>query len=346
LKEDYMKGKKAVATLIALVLAVSLTIGASSAFAQEVTKWKWMTPLIRPSVQVSTYFEMCKRISERSGGRLVVEPYVFGEHPYKGSDMLGAVRDGLVQMGNTEDVYISSVEPSLAVMMVPFMYKNVDHAKKVLEKMIPEVLEPLLNEKYNATLTTNLLITGECVHAKSLLNSFDALKGQKIRVWGKETGDTISLLGGTPVTVAYGELYTAIQRGTIDGAMTSMDGAYSSKIHEVAKFVTWWDFAFPWEFTFVNRDALKKLPPDVQNIIFEEGKRCSGIIQRLYETRSPEMLVEVMQKYGVTATALSPEMLKQIQQRIRPVWDEWAKRSGSWGAKALKVYDEVSKSME
>ncbi|MBW2146342.1 MAG: TRAP transporter substrate-binding protein DctP [Deltaproteobacteria bacterium] len=341
-----MNGKRTITFLAALVLVVFLLISTTTAQAQKVVKWKWMTPLIRPSVQVSTYFEMCKRISERSGGRLVVEPFVFGEHPYKGSDMLGAVRDGLVQMGNTEDVYISSVEPALSIMMVPFMYKSIDHAKKVLEKMIPEVLEPLLNEKYNATLVTNLLITGECVHAKSLLDSFEALKGQKIRVWGKETGDTISLLGGTPVTVAYGELYTAIQRGTINGAMTSMDGAYSSKIHEVAKYVTWWDFAFPWEFTFVNRDALKKLPPDVQKIIFEEGKRCSKIIQRLYETRSPEMLVEVMQKYGVTATALSPEMLKQIQQKIRPVWDDWAKRAGKWGAKALKVYDEVTTSLE
>jgi len=338
-------GKLAVGLAVFAVCLCLVLLGATPNSAQaETIKWKWMTPLVRATNSIAHYTEMCKRISERSGGRLQVDPFVYGEHPYKGSDILSAVHKGLVDMGNTEDVYISSVEPPLSIMMVPFMFKDVKQAEKAMERMIPEVFEPLLNEKYNSTIVTSYLICGEAVHGKKLLDSIDALKGQKIRVWGKETGDTVTLLGGTPVTVAYGELYTAIQRGTIDGALTSMNGAVSTRIHEVAKYVTWWDFAFPWEFTIVNRDNLKKLPEDLQQIIREEGKKCSEACQAMNELEPPRDLVQMMQKYGVVATALTPSMHKQVQDKVRPVWEDWAKRAGPWGAKALKIYDEVSKS--
>ena len=343
-----MKSKHFVLGFVCVIMSICLLIlGMITTAAEAKTvKWKWMTPLVRATNSIPHYVEMCKRITERSGGRLKVDPFVYGEHPYTGADMLGAVRDGLVDMGMTEDVYISSVEPPLGIMMVPFLFKDIDQAKKVMERMVPEVFEPILNKKYNSTIITSYLICGEAVHGKKLLDSMDALKGQKIRVWGKETGDTVAHLGGTPVTVAFGELYTAIQRGTIDGALTSMNGAVATKIHEVAKYVTWWDFAFPWEFTIVNRDKLKALPEDVQKIIREEGKRASDACQAMNELEPASDLVRMMQKYGVVATALTPKMHKQVQEKVRPVWTDWAKRAGSEGAKALKIYDEVSKSMK
>jgi len=335
-----MKGRWLAACLAVLCLLIGWPALQAKA---ETVKWKWMTPLVRSTNSIKHYTAMCQAITERSGGRLQVDPFVYGEHPFKGSDILGAVRDGLTDMGNTEDVYISSVEPPLGIMMVPFLFKDVEVAKKALARLVPEVFEPILNEKYNATIVTSYLICGEAVHAKKLLDNIDALKGQKIRVWGKETGDTISLLGGTPVTVAYGELYTAIQRGTIDGALTSINGAMSTKIHEVAKYVTWWDFAFPWEFTIVNRDKLKSLPEDLQQIIREEGQKASQACQAMNELEPTSELLWSMKSYGTVATALTPQIHKQIQEKVKPVWLDWTKRAGPEGQKALQIVEELSK---
>ncbi len=263
-----------------LILTSAMLAGASfTSQAQETHEWTLVSPLTPAISYMALYQELANNISERSDGRLKINFLSYGQHPFSGAEILSAVRDGVVQMGNTADVYVSSMEPSIAFLGLPFLFDNLEQAKAAYAELEDPYYRQIFADKYNAELTTGFVISGSAIHANQPLNSIEAMQGQKIRVFGHESGEMIRLLGGEPSTVAFGELYTSLQRGTIDGALTGMDGARAARVYEVVDNNTWWNWSYPVEFTFVNQDAMEALPEDLQEIVREEANLINERIQ-------------------------------------------------------------------
>lgn len=326
------------------ILSIIILIGfTASASAEKAIEWTMVSPLTPGISYLSMYKEMCENISKKSDGRLRITFLSFGEHPYKGADIPKAVRDNLVQIGNTADVYISSLEPSISIMSVPFLYDSLDHAKRVYKEMLPGHFSPLLDSKYNSKVLTGFLVSGAAIHADAPLTSLEALQGRKIRVFNKDTGDMISMLGGTPVTVAFGELYTALQRGTINGCLTGMIGAKAAKVYEVVDHCTWWNWGYSYEFSMVNKEALGSLPVDLQKIVVAEGHATSQKIQTHQDRLPPEILVESMETYGIHAHGLPEKALKEFQEKTTPITKAWLKRAGADGNRAYEIYQRVKR---
>lgn len=331
-------------TIKAMVLSSSMALGlgAGGAFAQDSTEWTMVTPLTPGISYVPIYQEMIDNIEARSEGRLSINMLSFGQHPFKGGDIMTAVRDGTVQMGNTADAYVSSLEPAIAFMGLPFLFDDLDHAKEVFAELKDPYFAKILGEKYNSELALGFLISGAAIHADVPLNSLEALDGRKIRVFGKESGQMIDLLGGTPVTVAFGELYTALQRGTINGALTGMLGAQASKIYEVVGHNTWWNWSYVLEFIMINNDAMAALPEDLQAIVREETAIASERVQALQDRLPAEVLVESLETYGITSTGLDAETRALFKETTRPVTDDWLATTGDEGQTAYDIYEKVS----
>jgi len=180
------------------------------------------------------------------------------------------------------------------------------------------------------------------VHANRPLNSFEALRGQKIRVWSKETGDLVKTIGAVPVTVTFKETYPSLEKGIIDGGLTAIFAAHDYKWWEVVKYTTWWNFSFPTDFTVVNLKAFNKLPADLQAIVLKVGAEYEAKLQKELEMYTYYCAAKGITKYAVTMTGLTPEFHSSLRERMKPViWDDWAKRCpGDLGERFLKVVDE------
>lgn len=311
----------------------------TSSLAEESYEWTMVSPLTPAISYMPLYQEMAENITERSDGRLTINFLSYGQHPFEGADILTAVRDGVVQMGNTTDVYVSSLEPSLAFMALPFLFDNLDQAKATYEQLEEPYYGAIFADKYNAELLTSFIISGSAIHAGKPLDSIEAMQGQKIRVFGQESGDMISLLGGSPVTVAFGELYTSLQRGTIDGALTGMVGAKAANVYEVVDHNTWWNWSYPVEFTFVNQDALAELPQDLRQIVREEAAKVSAQLQTHSDLSVMRILIDSIEDHGITVTGLSSEARETFRDRTQPIRDEWLAETGELGAQAFSIYE-------
>lgn len=322
-------------------LTAAVLIGASStAQAQRAQEWTLVSPLT-PAISYMTYYqELADSITERSDGRLKINFLSYGQHPFSGAEILSAVRDGIVQMGNTADVYVSSMEPAIAFLGLPFLFDNLDQAKTVYAELEEPYYRQIFADKYNAELTTGFIISGSAIHAKRPLNGLDALRGQKIRVFGHESGEMIRLLGGEPSTVAFGELYTSLQRGTIDGALTGMDGASAARVYEVVDHNTWWNWSYPVEFTFVNQEAMAALPEDLQEIVREESQRINALIQADRDVGTLRILVNAIEEHGITVTGLDSATLALFRERTQPIRDAWLEETGELGAQAFAIYEQ------
>ncbi|WP_457942254.1 TRAP transporter substrate-binding protein [Vreelandella alkaliphila] len=323
-----------------ILTSAMLAAVSSTSQAQETHEWTLVSPLTPAISYMALYQELANNISERSDGRLKINFLSYGQHPFSGAEILSAVRDGVVQMGNTADVYVSSMEPSIAFLGLPFLFDNLEQAKAAYAELEDPYYRQIFADKYNAELTTGFVISGSAIHANQPLNSIEAMQGQKIRVFGHESGEMIRLLGGEPSTVAFGELYTSLQRGTIDGALTGMDGARAARVYEVVDNNTWWNWSYPVEFTFVNQDAMEALPEDLQEIVREEANLINERIQVDRDIGTMRILTDSIEQYGITVSGLDANTLEEFRTRTQPIRDEWLEETGELGQQAFSIYEQ------
>ena len=358
-----MDSKKLPLTILSFVLLAGLLVAGCAPTAQpaaessgeeeegttlpaatgDAIEWTWMgSEPETGSAQAPIWEEMCQAMTERSNGHLNIDCFHFGEHPYDGPDMINVVNDGLAQMAQMQGVDTSGIAPILGAMELPFVFPNVDSALRVKTAFLDEIANPFLQENYNQFVLAEWLLGGGSVHGSKELNSFEACKGQKIRVFNKETGDMVEIMGGTPVSVDYTEIYSALDKGVIDAAMCVTYGAYDSKWYEVIGHSTLWDYFFGSDLTVVGYDAFNELPSNVQGLVLDTAAEYEAKLQRDMSARIYYAIAMAMYNYNAHIVAMDPEFRESVASQLQPiVYDPWIERAGPEGAAYFDLVDRV-----
>ena len=178
---------------------------------------------------------MAEKLAEKSGGKMRVDIYPSGQ--------LGAEREliELLQIGSLAMTKVSaspmeSFVPEMKIFSIPYVFRNNEHFWNVLNGPIGQRLL-LTGQDY--------FLRGLCYYdagsrsfytKKVLVNSPEDLKGLKIRVMKSLTAvKMVQALGGAATPISWGELYTALQQGVVDGAENNPPSFYLSKHYEVCK---------------------------------------------------------------------------------------------------------------
>lgn len=182
--------------------------------------------------------KMGKDLNEISGGELLLEIYP--------SQQLGTERQclELLQIGSLDMTKVSvgtleNFAPKMKVLGLPFLFRDRQHSFDVLDGPIGQ---ELLNdgEKYWLKGLGYYDAGSRSFYTKDRpINSPSDLEGLKIRVMESVTAmDMVKGLGGSPTPISWGELYTALQQGVVDGAENNPPSFYLSRHYEVCKFYT------------------------------------------------------------------------------------------------------------
>jgi len=176
---------------------------------------------------------------------------------------------------------------------------------------------------------------------KDPLNTVADFKGVKTRSHSNVLSDLINTLGANAQTMAFAEVYPALERGVLDGAVTCGSCAVGQKWFEVTDYLTG---PVPGTFaeTFITFNATQwaSLPADFQAIILEEGilhseRAKAAALQSDLESEGD--LIEL----GMTHSNFTPEMLAIIKDAaVSSVVPKWADRAGGYGSEAVNLYNE------
>ncbi|MFT6796833.1 MAG: tripartite ATP-independent transporter DctP family solute receptor [Maribacter sp.] len=162
------------------------------------------------------------------------------------SQQLGTERQclELLQIGSLDMTKVSvgvleNFAPKMRVLGLPFLFRDREHSFQVLDGPLGQ---ELLNggKKYWLKGLGYYDAGSRSFYTKDKpINTPEDLIGQKIRVMESVTAmDMVSGLGGSPTPISWGELYTALQQGVVDGAENNPPSFYLSRHYEVAKFYT------------------------------------------------------------------------------------------------------------
>jgi TRAP-type C4-dicarboxylate transport system substrate-binding protein len=325
-------------------LLVMLSLLAGGAAVQPPPATAQAAPIVwnLPTVAAPTYYHTVNyqawgaKVKEKSGGRMEIRV-----HPasslYPGPELIPAVLDGRSEVGTVLAAYLTDVLLEMGPLELPFMTSDMREHKKAAMALRPFYTE-MLAKKGLKLLSINTWPSQQ-IFSTAPIRTVADWKGKKIRVYGADTANIARILGAAPVNIAFGEVYTALEKRTVDGAMTSATNAEPMKFFEVAKFLDYWYIAgAAQEWLVANQKAWDALPKDLQQIVLDavketnlEEKEWSDAAA--FDTRVRKRLPEL----GMTIVDPPKEELAKARTIAKGAWDIWLKRTGADGKRGLEL---------
>jgi len=297
------------------ILAVALTV---PAFAKTVIKLGHIAEVSHPYAKGADHF--AKLVAEKSGGDIEVQ--VFPSSQLGGQkDMIEGLVYGTIDMCLTGTAVLGQFQPKISIFDLPFLFKDRDHVYKSLDTVGMELgkeLEPrglkLLGYMENGIrhLTNNV---------REVKSPAD-MDGLKIRVMSNKIYiETIKALGGSPTPMAFGELYSAMQQGTVDGQENPSAHIYTKRFFEVQDYASLTAHAYAPEPVLISMITWNRLS-DAQKAIIQEAATEAVTWQRELSTQQDNEYwdkIKATGKIKVTEVDRVPFM-----KATMPVWQQFA----------------------
>lgn len=283
--------------LIAAALLVAVLPGCSKKSDVTVLKIGHSLDVDHPVHKAMLF--MAEKLKEKSAGKVVLQIYP-GEQLGSERDMIEQVQMGLLDMAKVSTSPLESFVPVLSVFSVPYLFRDSDHLWKVLDGPIGE----------------KLMRAGESVGLKGLCY-YDAgsrsfytkekpimspadLAGMKIRVQESKTSmQMIEAMGASPTPIAWGELYTSLQQGVVDGAENNPPSFYRSGHFEVCKHYSLDEHTMVPDIVLASVKKWNRLPADIQKMVQDVANESVQYEKQLWSEATAEAL-KAVEAQGVT----------------------------------------------
>ena len=262
-----------------------------------------------------------KYVEEKTNGAIRIEVYansVLGDE----KTTIEQTQTGAIHFIRVGLNPLSSLNPIMNALAMPFLFRDRPHMFKVLDGPIgQEVMESLKDQH----------LLGLCWLDAGFRNFYNSQKivrtpadmaGLKIRV--QESAlmmDMVRFLGAQPTPMAYGEVYSGIQNGIVDGAENNWPSYITAAHFEVAKFFTVNQHMASPEMILVNTELWNSFTPEEQRII-KEGAMEGARVERAEWLAAEQMYEAQARSSGCTITDLTPDQFKLFQDALMPLYDQ------------------------
>ncbi len=269
--------------------------------------------------------EWAEKVKTMTNGALVIDLYP--------NSVLGSPRENLEQMqiGQLEFAKISTAAlggfvPQFQVFDLPYVFKSREHLLKATDGEPGKILEKMLADKLGIRILGWFDAGARSIFtSKKPVKSIADLKGQKIRVMESPLMiQTFNLMGAAAVPMAYGELYSALQQGVVDGAENSQIAYRSMKHYEVAKYWTNTEHFMTPDIPMVSLKWFNAQPKETQNAIEQSAKE---LIQneRKYWLEYEKFVTDDLKAKGVQFMDTDKE---PFAKAVEPVYKDFEPKIG------------------
>jgi C4-dicarboxylate-binding protein DctP len=307
--------------------AVAMMVGAAS-HAQEpiVIKFSHVAAAETPKGQAAEFFK--KRAEERTKGRVKVEVYN-NSVLFKDKEELEALQIGSVQMlapvaGKFGPAGVKEFE----AFDLPYLFPDADGVHRVTRGPVGASMLKLLEPRGMVGLS--YWDAGfRVLSSNKPMRVPDDMKGQKIRINSSKVNQAIiRSVGGLPQTMAFSEVYQALQTGVVDGADGNMPNLYTQKQFEVQKHVVMTNHTYSGYVVVANKAFWDKLPADIRKELEGAMKEATDFNDKVAEEDN-EIAIKAIKASGKTEIyAPTPAEKALWVKAMSPVRDELASRMG------------------
>ncbi len=315
-----MKKTLAIATSVILAAGLALTGCSKKAPEKMVLRYAENQPQDYPTTKAA--YEFAKLVEEKTGGRIHIDVY-YGAQLGDEKSVIEQLQFGAIDLTRVSLSPLSEFEKSLNILQLPYLYKDAAQMWRVLDGDI--------GEKFLNSMGKNNLIglSWFDAGARNFYNSvrpitkLEDVKGLKIRVQESQLMmGMVAALGANATPMPYGEVYSSLQTGVIDGAENNWPSYESTSHYEVAKNFVLDEHTRVPEMQLVSKITWEKLSPADQKIFKECAFEAAKIERQLWAEKEAESEAKV-RAAGCQITELAAGEKEKFQAAMAPLYSKF-----------------------
>lgn len=216
--------------------------------------------------------------------------------------------------------------PDIELFNFPFMFRDTAHFFKVVNGPIGQRMARVIEDKLNCiVLAFNYASTRNIWNGKRPIKVADDLKGLKIRTMSSPLMvDTWNAFGAQATPMSFGEVYSALQQGVIDGAETGMVDLLVEKFYEVTKYVSYTRHLVSGSITIFSKKTYNKLPPHLQVAVLKAAQAGAQAF-REDEAAKTKVAFEKLKKLGLEFNEVDAQ---SFVDKIGGLYEKYSKKVG------------------
>jgi len=266
--------------------AIGVIASVTAAQAQQVFRSSDTHPDGYPTVEAVKYMgELLKR---ETNGRLDIKVFHSGQLGEE-KDTVQQTQFGVIDMNRINLAVLNNVVPETRVPGLPFLFRSVEHMHKVMDGEIGDQILKAFEPHNMIGLAYYDSGSRSFYNVKRPIKSLDDMKGLKIRVQQSDLFiDLIKALGGNPTPMPFGEVYSGLQTGVVDGAENNWPSYQSTRHFEVAKYYSLSEHSMMPEVLVMSKRSWDKLSKDDQQLVRKAAKESVTKMRELWEAREKQ----------------------------------------------------------
>lgn len=320
---------KRLITTSASVLIIAGTL--TQAQANTVLKLAHAAPDSDTQQAAAEYF--AGLVEERTNGDITIN--IFGNGLLGGDQqMIAAVRNGLIDIELSGNPNFAGLEPALGAFDLPYIFANREEAYQVLDGEVGQRALDLLSDKNLKGLAFWEVGFRAMTNSKRSIRTPDDVRGLVMRTNSNESLiEAFSLLGANPVPMPIGELYTALENGTVDAQDHPIGIVWSAGFHEVQDYLSLTNQAYTSLIMVMNQEKFDSLSPEYQQVLLTSAQEA-GAYQRELNLEKEQEILDRMRANGIQ---IEEEVDTAAFQAVtRPTWNSYIEENGSEWTDAIQ----------
>ena len=291
---------------------------------------------------VSQYKRYIDEVNKRGKGQVEIK-LLGGPEVSKAFEQFQALRTGIADMTHSASAYWvgETIEGSVMDILDPTDFDKYLKGLRGTEAM------QIVNQAYREKSGVHFLGimvggTGFRFLMAKPVNSLEDLKGKRIRVFGTQGAKTAQYFGASPQTIPANELYPALQKGVVDGAIRAPDDAWSFGERDVYKAM----IATPLQFSpggaYIAVRVWDKLSPEVQRLLASVAIELEPQVLRYFADADAKAIDNLKGK-GMQVVEVGAADKKRLGEARTLYWEDIVAKSPTYGARLRSVLDAYSK---
>ncbi|MBU8878736.1 DctP family TRAP transporter solute-binding subunit [Bacillus sp. FJAT-29790] len=289
----------------AMKLKVSITVSEQDTWGVAVKKW-------------------AQDVEEKTDGRISMKVYP-NESLSNGNQPKGleALQNGSTDISVHSTIIYNVLDQKFATPSLPWLIPDYEQADKAMNGEGGKQLMDLVRTKGIEPLAFGESGYRQITNSKHPIVTPEDIKGLKIRTPSMEMMvDTFKKFGGDPTVMNFAEVFTSLQQGVIDGQENPLPIILNSKLYEVQKYITVWNYIYDPLVFGINKKLYDGLDEETQKILKETAQEAAKYQIELNRKENDEILAKLKEN-GMEVVELTPEQIEAFQKEVKPIIDKY-----------------------
>lgn len=258
-----------------------------------------------------------QKVEERTNGKIEITVFPNGQLGSE-TEMLEQLQAGVLDMVKVASPGMANYYEAYHAFGLPFLFKDQDHFYKVMDS--PQMEEFFQSSEDKGFVTLTYYTSGQrSFYTKDkAIRVPEDLKGLNIRVQDMRTQtEMLKAMGGTPVAMAYGDVYTSLQTGIIDGTENNETALTEGQHGEVAKVYSYTEHAIIPDVFVMSERTWSRLSPEYQEIILEAARESTEEHKTLWNEAVQAAIEKAKNEMDVTfITDVDKDAFRKATEQI------------------------------